>query len=159
MKTFRFAVISDPHIALPQTIDNTVSRFHMVEVSIAALEKALTQLEPLNLDFLLIPGDLTQDGEIENHQWLHQRLQKLPFPCYVIPGNHDVPLPTSNHEVVGLAEFPRYYTGCGYQDSQEAYYTQELLPGVQLIALNSNAFSQDHQQIGYLDKKQYWWLE
>lgn len=159
MKTFRFAVISDPHIALPQTIDNTVSRFHMVEVSIAALEKALTQLEPLNLDFLLIPGDLTQDGEIENHQWLHQRLQKLPFPCYVIPGNHDVPLPTSNHEVVGLAEFPRYYTGCGYQDSQEAYYTQELLPGVQLIALNSNAFSQDHQQIGYLEEKQYWWLE
>lgn len=159
MKTFRFAVISDPHIALPHTIDSTVQRFHMVEVSIAALEKALIQLESLDLDFLLVPGDLTQDGEPENHHWLHQRLQQLPFPCYVIPGNHDVPVPLSNASAVGLAEFPSYYPHCGYQHSQEAYYTQEMLPGVQLIALNSNDFDREGQQIGSLNPRQFLWLE
>ncbi len=59
---FRFAIISDPHIAVPQTIQHHSHRFHLVEVSILALEKVLNHLEQLNLDFLLLPGDLTQDG-------------------------------------------------------------------------------------------------
>ncbi len=84
-----FAVLSDLHIGLPHTIADHPTRFHLVEVSIPAFEQALQTLEPLELDFLLIPGDLTQHGEPENHRWLAQRLSQLPLPVYVIPGNHD----------------------------------------------------------------------
>lgn len=82
---FRFAIASDLHIALPHTIWDHPTRFHLVEVSIPALELVLERLERLELDFLLLPGDLTQHGEPENHRWLAERLAKLPYPVYVIP--------------------------------------------------------------------------
>ncbi|MDJ0536108.1 MAG: metallophosphoesterase [Xenococcaceae cyanobacterium MO_207.B15] len=156
---FKFAIVSDLHIAVPETIENRPSRFHLVEVSIPALETALEHLETLPLDFLLLPGDLTQDGEIENHQWLANRLAKLPFPTYVIPGNHDVPNLLATENYIGFNDFPKYYQNYGYQNTEQLYYTQEILPGVQLIALNSNTFARDGQQIGCLDDEQLLWLE
>jgi predicted phosphodiesterase len=156
---FRFGIISDLHIALPETIENNPHRFHLVEVSIPALEAALAHLISLDLDFLLLPGDLTQDGEIVNHQWLANRLAKLPFPTYVIPGNHDVPDLIATKTTIALKDFPSYYHEYGYQNKQQLYYSKEILPGVQLIALNSNNFNAEGKQIGYLDKTQLCWLE
>ncbi len=156
---FRFAILSDPHIAVPQTISAHSSRFHMVEISVPALELVLEHLEELELDFLLIPGDLTQNGEPENHHWLQQRLNLLPFPVYVIPGNHDVPTLLPTEKSIGFNDFPSYYRQFGYQDSHQLYYTYELLPGVQLISLNSNQFDAEGKQFSYLDEQQLTWLE
>lgn len=156
---FRFGIISDLHIALPETIEDNPHRFHLVEVSIPALEAALAHLISLDLDFLLLPGDLTQDGEIINHQWLANRLAKLPFPTYVIPGNHDVPNLNATETTIALKDFPSYYHKYGYQNKQQLYYSAEILPGVQLIALNSNNFNAEGKQIGYLDKTQLGWLK
>nr|WP_199298041.1 metallophosphoesterase [Trichocoleus sp. FACHB-40] len=105
---FRFAVVSDLHIALPHTISDHPSRFHLVEVSIPALEIVLENIEKLDLDFLLLPGDLTQDGEPDNHAWLAKRLLKLPFPVFVVPGNHDVLSLVSTGQNIGLKDFPYY---------------------------------------------------
>ena len=156
---FSFGVVSDLHIALPHTIrNNGKKRFHLVEVSISALEKALAHLESLDLDFLLLPGDLTQDGEPANHRWLAARLAKLPFPAYVIPGNHDVPSLLATDSAIAFSDFPRYYQEFGYRNSQKLYYSQEILPGVQLIGLNSNLFNADGEQFGVLDDQQLEWL-
>jgi predicted phosphodiesterase len=156
---FRFGIVSDLHIAVPHTISGSPRRFHLVEVSIPALEKALAHFETLDLDFLLIPGDLTQNGEFENHRWLQQRLQSLPFPAYVIPGNHDVPYLASNDGSIAFADFPSYYRDFGYQNTEKLYYTCEVVPGVKLIALNSNQFDRDGNQLGCLDEEQLQWLE
>ena len=156
---FRFGIISDLHIALPETIPDNSSRFHLVEVSIPALETALSHFISLDLDFLLLPGDLTQDGEIINHQWLSTRLAKLPFPVYVIPGNHDVPSIEKTKIAIALEDFPNYYQQHGYENNQQLYYTKEILPGVQLIALNSNNFDSKRKQLGYVDEAQLFWLE
>ncbi|HEY9749961.1 MAG TPA: metallophosphoesterase, partial [Allocoleopsis sp.] len=129
---FRFAVVSDLHLALPHTIWDHPNRFHLVEVSIPAFEIILKHLEQLNLDFLLIPGDLTQHGEPENHTWLAERLAQLPFPTYVVPGNHDVPVPLTDGTSIGWADFPTYYRKFGYTDASQMYYTCQLLPGVRL---------------------------
>lgn len=155
----RFGIISDLHIAVTETINHYANRFHLVEVSIPALEQALAHLATLELDFLLLPGDLTQDGEPQNHQWLSNRLKQLPFPVYAIPGNHDVPSLLATENSIGLKDFPSYYQAFGYQNSSELYYTQEILPGVHLIGLNSNQFDAEGRQIGYLDEKQLNWLE
>ncbi|PZD75135.1 3',5'-cyclic adenosine monophosphate phosphodiesterase CpdA [Acaryochloris thomasi RCC1774] len=156
---FRFGVISDLHIGLPQTIEDSPHRFHLVELSVSALESALTHLSQLDLDFLLIPGDLTQDGEPDNHTWLSQRLAQLPFPSYVIPGNHDVISPIPTDTCIGLQEFPGYYPKFGYQNPEQLYYTCALLPGVRLIALNSNQFDLAGYQLGILDDQQLAWLQ
>ncbi|MEB3339000.1 MAG: metallophosphoesterase, partial [Leptolyngbyaceae bacterium] len=156
---FQFAIISDLHIALPHTLWHHPSRFHLCEISIPALEKILTDLEQLDLDFLLLPGDLTQHGEPDNHLWLTQRLKQLPFPVYVIPGNHDVPSLAANERSIGLADFPSYYRPFGYHQSEELHYSHEILPGVQLIGLNSNQFDDQGNQLGQLDDRQLVWLQ
>lgn len=158
---FRFAIISDPHIALPHTIWDHPNRFHLVEVSIPALEAIFEQLQHLNLDFLLIPGDLTQHGEPENHAWLSQRLLQLPYPVYVIPGNHDVVARDATEKTIGLADFPYYYQKCGYRDPSQLYYVHPIAPGARLIGLNSNGFDADGKQLssGFMDQAQLQWLE
>ncbi|WP_263971796.1 metallophosphoesterase family protein [Leptolyngbya ohadii] len=136
-------------------------RFHLVEVSIPAIEQALDHLTQLDLDFLLLPGDLTQHGEPENHAWLADRLSCLPFPAYVIPGNHDIPHAFATDKSIGLKEFPHYYQKFGYSNPDQPYYTCEILPGVRLIGLNSNTFNAEGQQghTGYLDPEQMAWLQ
>ena len=156
---FRFAIASDLHIALPHTISDHPSRFHLVEVSIPAWEWVIEQLQQLDLDFLLLPGDLTQDGEPENHEWLRSRLSQLPFPVYVVPGNHDVLHPQATEKAIGLKDFPFYYQQFGYQNPQQIYYTKEILPDVRLIGLNSNHFDENGKQIGWLDEAQFTWLK
>ncbi|WP_267384046.1 metallophosphoesterase family protein [Cyanobacterium sp. uoEpiScrs1] len=156
---FRFAIISDPHLAVPYTINLDHTRFSLVEIGISAIDTVFSHLEQLELDFLLIPGDLTQNGEPDNHSWLQQRLAALPFPVYVVPGNHDIPTLYSTKDSIGPQDFPSYYRSHGYSDSHQCYYTHEILPGVQLIGLNSNQFNEDGEQLGCLDEKQLTWLE
>ena len=158
-RPLRFAIISDPHIALPHTIANNPQRFHLVEVSIPAIEQILRSLETQPLDFLLLPGDLTQHGERVNHEWLVARLQQLPFPAYVVPGNHDIITRDGSDRTLGLTEFPQIYRDFGYC-SDRPYYHQELAPGAHLIGLNSIAFDDDGQQLfsGWVDDTQLDWL-
>lgn len=158
---FRFAIISDPHVARPETIPDHPHRFHLVEVSIPGLEQIFAHLRGLDLDFLLLPGDLTQHGEWVNHAWLIERLRQLPFPSYVVPGNHDVIARSASDRAIGLADFPRMYRDFGYDQDHRPYYCREILPGVHLIGLNSNAFDPRGEQwrVGYVDRAQLEWLD
>ncbi|HEY9738249.1 MAG TPA: metallophosphoesterase [Trichocoleus sp.] len=158
---FRFAVISDPHIALPETIWDAPNRFHLVEVSIPALEQILAHLVTLDLDFLLMPGDLTQHGERVNHQWLAQRLSELPFPVYVVPGNHDVIARDGQGAAIAFDEFAQIHQEFGYWDGKTPYYLAQPLPGVQVVGLNSNVFADDGALLpmGHLDEIQLAWLD
>ncbi|MEM9004465.1 MAG: metallophosphoesterase [Cyanobacteria bacterium P01_F01_bin.86] len=156
---FRFAVVSDPHVTLPQTLHDSPNRFHLMEVSVPVLESILRSLETQALDFLLLPGDLTQHGERENHHWLVNRLKALPFPTYVVPGNHDIITRDGCDRTLSLREFPQAYSVFGY-DQDEPYYCREVLPGVHLIGLNSIAFDAEGQQLtrGYVEDDQLHWL-
>jgi len=155
---FRFAVLSDLHVALPDTVWQNPNRVHFVEVGIPALEIALQNLEKENLDFLLVPGDLTQHGEPANHAWIAERFAQLPYPVCVIPGNHDIPVVEANEQSIAAREFPHFYRMFGYEDPSRPYYTQTLLPGVRLIGLNSNTFDAQGKQVGRMDEAQLEWL-
>ncbi len=155
---FRFAVVSDLHVAIPETVWNHPSRMHLVEVGIPALEQTLDRLAEENLDFLLVPGDLTQHGEAANHAWISERFAQLPYPVYVIPGNHDIPVLEKNEQSIAPHEFPHFYRMFGYEDPSRPYYSQQILPGVRLIGLNSNTFDRDGKQIGRMDDVQLDWL-
>lgn len=159
--SFQFAIASDLHIALPHTVPDHQTRFHRTELSIPIFEQVLSYFAQLDLDFLLIPGDLTQDGEPENHSWLSQKLAELPYPVYVVPGNHDVLMRDGGDRSIALAEFPQYYRKFGYGNSDQLYYGCEVLPGVRLIGLNSIFFDDSGKQIhaGRLDDAQLKWLK
>jgi len=86
---FRFAVVSDLHIALPHDLESSQS------VSLGGSQYSgaglLEHLEQQKLDFLLLPGDLTNSMVNRKTCLGTKRLSQLPFPVYVVPGNHDVP--------------------------------------------------------------------
>lgn len=157
----RFAVVSDLHIALPHTVWDSPSRFHLVEVSIPAFEQILEHLEQVNIDFLLLPGDLVQHGERVNHQWLVQRLEQLPYPAYVVPGNHDVVRYGGCDRTVSLDEFVNLYRAFGYTTPERPYYHHKILDGLHLIGLNSNGFDPDGEPLytGWLAPEQLEWLD
>ncbi|MEM1255417.1 MAG: metallophosphoesterase [Cyanobacteria bacterium P01_H01_bin.21] len=156
----RFAVVSDLHIALPHTVWDSPNRFHLVEVSIPAFEQILGHLEQVGIDFLLLPGDLVQHGERENHEWLVRRLKQLPFPVYVVPGNHDVVRYGGCDRTVSLNEFTSLYHDFGYTEPRP-YYHHKILDGLHLIGLNSNGFAVDGDPFytGWLDPEQLDWLD
>lgn len=182
---FRFAIATDLHIGLPHTIPNHPMRFHRIEISIPNFNSVMEQLSQLDVDFLLIPGDLTQNGEPENHEWLSQALAQLPFPAYVIPGNHDALEQKATDTAIGIDEFPSYYEKHGYgkygyemhgdrknkqgkrapevseSEKKQLYYTCNPLPGLRLIGLNSIAYNDDGKQhyTGYIDQPQLDWLQ
>ncbi len=158
--SFRFAIASDLHIALPHTVPDHTNRFHRTELSIPIFEQVLDYFSQLDLDFLLIPGDLTQDGELENHAWLSARLAELPYPVYVVPGNHDVLSREGGDRTIAASDFPTYYAKFGYGDGSTLYYHCNPLPGVTLIGLNSIFFDDAGEQIhtGRLDDEQLAWL-
>lgn len=155
----RFAIASDLHIALPETIDLSANRFHLTKFSIPTLEVVLEHLNSLELDFLLLPGDLTQDGEIVNHRWLQSKLATLPYPVYVIPGNHDIPSLHGSDTVIRQDTFPFYYQNFGYHNPHNLDYSCEIAPNLHLIALNSNNFDAHGNQGGFLTTEQFIWLE
>ena len=156
----RFAVVSDLHIALPHTVWDSPNRFHLVEVSIPAFEQILDHLEQVDIDFLLLPGDLVQHGERENHHWLVRRLEQLPYPVYVVPGNHDVVRHGGCDRTLSLSEFVELYQAFGYTEPRP-YYHHKILDGLHIIGLNSNGFESNGEPFytGWLSVEQLDWLD
>ena len=114
--------------------------------SVEILEVAVERLRRENLDFVIVSGDLTKDGEKLNHERCASILSTLiddDTKVYVVPGNHDIlnshavkflqdgtqPVPTVTPE-----EFAEIYRDMGYgeairRDISSLSYVVEPLPG------------------------------
>ena len=156
-------VISDMHV-----LDNSLwnqenpeifySDPKMVEHSAELFDMAVERILERRPDILLIPGDLTYNGERKSHQYVAEQLTRIQAngtQVFVIPGNHDVSNPlakdfssgkgvkTDNLSALGFAEL---YADFGYNNavlrldsetdslSYMAYPTDDIA----VIGLNSN---------------------
>jgi len=85
--SFTIAQLSDTHIRIPGT-----PLFNGVDSTIQ-LQKAIDWIlsDQLTIDAVVISGDLTQDGLVEEYQHLRQLLSPLAkqMPIYLVLGNHD----------------------------------------------------------------------
>ena len=161
MDDVKFGVISDPHF-YDLDLGYTGSAFEMylaldrkmLRESNAILDAALAALETEDLDFVLVPGDLTKDGEKTSHEKFAAKIATLEangVSVYVVPGNHDVNNP---HAVsfsgdtmtpvatVTPAEFAEIYDDFGYgealyRDPNSLSYVAEPAPGLWLLALDT----------------------
>lgn len=94
----KFAVISDPHY-YSEKLGNSGLAYTMRENSDqkmlahskGVITSALEQIKYSDIDFLLIAGDLTNDGEVISHEEMRYLLSqfKESFPIYVITATHD----------------------------------------------------------------------
>jgi metallophosphoesterase superfamily enzyme len=100
----RFAVLSDLHLYDTATMGEP--ELELTEGSLSSLspeivETVVRQLASLPLDFVLIAGDLTHDGELPSHQRLVRSLGHLTAAgkkVFVVPGNHDIDNPNARSQ-------------------------------------------------------------
>ena len=155
MSTVYFAQISDLHIS-------ELGDHHdlLAGQAIQFLTNAIEHLNQLKtLDFVLFTGDLfdtASDWELEQFQ---TSVGQLIHPYYVIPGNHDR---REGEELPGLTrhDFARYFNPQidqrpSHPDCQVGYWSREILPGTQLIGLDS---IKDDDWGGMVDQTQFNWL-
>lgn len=152
-----FAVLSDPHLALNEP-ENTWKMFHYNQ---DILSWAIDEInERQDIDFVLVPGDLTKDSEPHNHRAVRAMLDKLNVPYYVIPGNHDVKKDWMPQGNFGVVDFARYYEGHGYDESDRSWYSVDPVPGLHLIGLDSASHPKfSNSWGGAVTNEQIEWLE
>jgi 3',5'-cyclic AMP phosphodiesterase CpdA len=170
--TTRFAVFSDPHLYDTATLgtgsalDTYIAGDRkMIVQSEEILDAALADLEGESLDFVLVTGDLTKDGEKVDHELFASKLAALEAAgtkVYVVPGNHDVNNPdadsypadgtTAAVENVTPAQFKAIYARYGYdealsQDPASLSYVAEPVPGLWILAIDSCKY-EDNATLG-----------
>ncbi len=175
----RFGVVSDIHYLAEslkgkgEAWDEFVYDKHKEYDDVdALLDNALDGVERNAVEggenYLLIPGDLTKDGEYESHVALAERLEQFEaetgIPVLVIPGNHDVNNTNAATYVNGKKEtakptspedFREIYADLGYDLADSFFVPEEgkkggmlsyaaTLGGYRLICIDSNMYSEDN---------------
>src|SRR5699024_2790628 len=79
------AQLSDPHL-MPAG-EYAFGRIDTNQLLAQAVDRIM-RLDP-QPDFVLMTGDLANDGAAGSYEELRRRLAPLPMPCYLMPGNHD----------------------------------------------------------------------
>lgn len=134
--TLKIGVFSDPHYLSEQLMDNGITIQHYDKMSGKAVREVPSVLQQVLDDYLdsdtqiiLIPGDITKDGEKQSHLDFVKKLQPLKdkgIRIFVIPGNHDINIPnplayknseTFRVESITPEEFVNIYADFGYRDA------------------------------------------
>jgi hypothetical protein len=158
---YTIAVLADNHYMDPSLLiqdgpafqDYLVTDGKLLAASDAIMKEAIQELIQAKPDLVLVPGDLTKDGELVGNVSVHLYLQQLiqaGIKVRVITGNHDIYNPhsyqyngaTKNRvQNIGPDKFRSIYSDCGYSDAlyTDPYslsYVSEPLPNLWLLAID-----------------------
>ena len=165
MAATRFAVFSDPHF-YDNDLGTEGTAFEayllqdrkLLRESEALVQAAVGEILAAHgtdpIDFVIVPGDLTKDGERTSHEKFADYLaliEEAGIPVFVAPGNHDINNPhavaydgdtVSSVDTVSPVEFASIYGPFGYDealihDPDSLSYAVEAAPGVILLSLDS----------------------
>ena len=166
-------VLSDIHVMAPQLLENRGTAYEkylsqdpkLLEYSGEVLEYLVEETVKRNPDLVIIPGDLTKDGELLSHQLVVNILGKLRsagIPVIVVPGNHDIDNPegyyfngdnTRPAERTSPDQFKSLYADFGYnqayaKDPASLSFVCEPLQGLVLLCIDTNKYEENK----YIDK-------
>lgn len=136
----KIAVMSDVHYLDPTLLLNGAAQGtafqtylnsdpKLIEFSGSILKKAISEIVAAKPDILLIPGDLTKDGEKVSHKAMAKFLKQISnhgIKVFVIPGNHDINNPeavvyngdnSSPTPSISANEFVNIYSEFGYRNA------------------------------------------
>ncbi len=144
-------------------------RAAMENESTLIIDEMLKQCaEDDTIDFLLVPGDLTNDGKmfLDDHKVVAEKFRKFEEETgkqvYVIDGNHDVGMPGEYCET-GREEFLDVYYEFGYAEAlvttdYDLSYTADLSEKYRLIALDSCDYDKSTED-GMTEEKVQWVID
>jgi hypothetical protein len=165
MAATRFVIFSDPHY-YDSDLGTEGAAFEaylaqdrkLIRESESLVQAVVDEILDANavepLDFVIVPGDLTKDGEQSSHEEFSGYLDVIEaagIPVFVAPGNHDINNPhamafdgdtVSSVPNVSPGEFSSIYGPYGYReafsrDPNSLSYAVEPKPGVVLLSLDS----------------------
>lgn len=144
MDKIRFAHLSDPHVRIDHSKSNLNCVFQKVRNPNDSLKEALNEIKQMNLNFVVISGDLVHEGGTEDYECLHRILTEsaLSIPVFLALGNHD-----------RKDEFGKVFLNSNRVDRY--YYLREV-NGLQVIVLDS---AEPGCGRGIIDETQLSWLE
>lgn len=135
-RNLNIGVISDIHFLSESLMDDGKAMENYIKSSGRCIKEApqildqvISQYLESDIDVLLIPGDLTKNGEKQSHIDLIKKLeplQKKGVRIYVIPGNHDINVPQpmgysgeTTYPVgnISATDFESLYSDMGYKDA------------------------------------------
>jgi 3',5'-cyclic AMP phosphodiesterase CpdA len=183
-----FAVMSDPHYYDTRLgtegkafEDYLVRDRKLLQESGEIIDTAVNEISSMPVDFVIVCGDLTKDGEKINHQAMAAKLKRLADSgkkVFVVPGNHDVangeavryqgdqtyPVPN-----VSAGMFAEIYRDFGYRialerDPDSLSYVAEPVPGLWLLALDTCKWRDNQRGIenpvdGAYSARTFQWIE
>jgi Icc protein len=134
-RPFLLVQLSDPHVGAEWGRGDSVARLAAAVASVQALD--------LNPDAVLVSGDLADHAVDAEYKKVHELLEPLRTPLYVLPGNHDDGLALRRHfDVPG-------------GDGQPVQYAVDVGP-LRLVVLDSTRTGEAH---GELDADRLSWLQ
>ncbi len=175
----RLGVISDIHYLAPSLkgegqawtdfVNNKHKEYNDIDSLLDnALDGIMRNAVENGENYVIIPGDLTKDGELESHKALAEKLKAFEkasgISVLVIPGNHDVNNSKASSYVSGVAEpadittpeqFREIYADLGYDLADSFFMPEEgkkggmlsyatTLGGYRLICIDSCVYSADN---------------
>lgn len=168
LMTQNFAVISDPHY-YDSDLGVSGSAFEayltrdrkLLRESEAILKATAESIQGIpDINFVIVPGDLTKDGELSSHQEFADYMRILEdngIQVYVVPGNHDINNPHAMSysgdtalpaDSVTPGQFAEIYSDYGYdqaiyRDPDSLSYVAEPGPGIWLFALDACQYDEN----------------
>lgn len=154
----RFGLLSDPHVDL-----NGINGWKMGKASLLCLSATVCALNKEELDFVLIPGDLLHDGEVQNLVCAKKLLDTLRAPYFIIAGNHDYRPADPARQITGceyitIHDFVETFHGYGYSTSGRRYWARKIAAGLRLIGLDGCLVNEEMNYGGHLPQDQIQWL-
>ena len=170
LSRLKIAVVSDIHYMHPSLLgeggaagaafQNYLNQDpKLVEFSDPIWREVMTQVKSERPDILLVPGDITKDGEKIGHQAMagfFNQLRNSGIKVLVVPGNHDINNAKAKKyigdndfpvEMTTAADFASIYGNFGYntaisRDGNSLSYVTQLQPGLRLIAIDASKYEE-----------------
>ena len=166
----KIAIVSDIHYMHPSLLGENAANGlafqnylnqdpKLVEFSDPIWREVMNELKSEKPDILLVPGDITKDGEKIGHQAMAAFFAQLcnsGIRVYVMPGNHDINNAKAKKyigdndfpvEMTSKADFPAIYGSFGYnaaiaRDANSLSYVAQLQPGLRLISIDASRYEE-----------------
>jgi len=161
-------LVSDIHVMAPELLESKGEAFtkylsidpKLLEYSTEVLNNLVAEALKRMPDLVIIPGDLTKDGELVSHRLVANALKELRsagIPVVVVPGNHDINNPDGKYfngaetryaERTSTAQFASIYNDFGYamafaRDDASLSYACEPIAGLVLLCIDSNMYEEN----------------
>jgi 3',5'-cyclic AMP phosphodiesterase CpdA len=131
----------------------------LVQYSDAIFRQVFGELKAEKPDILLVPGDITKDGEKVSNRAMADffaQLSATGIKVFVMPGNHDINNAKAKKYIGDLDypvaqtskhDFETIYANFGYnsaisRDANSLSYVVELQPGLRLISIDASKYEE-----------------